>query len=841
MMKDACSQRDQVSIPDGIQKMKNQECNTLIGEKYYLAGVVLLAVVVRLIRLGTFPFWGDESLNLAISQNLYAAFFKGELIANHPPLPYILLAFWRFIGMGYNEWTLRALPFLFGVMGVGAIFWFAKKLFGAKVGLLAALLLAISPFHVLHSQDLKEYIYLPFLATITAGFFYCGVEENKGKCWFFYGLFAGICCYAEAFAAPFLLVLNLWFLMQLPAKRSRLKGWFFSNIFGALLFLPWLGIMLKRVHMFLVTAEHWWIPWPNLWSVLFYFKTIAYGYTSEKPFFYLAFVLFAIAAVAGSIVAVYKNPRAAIFLILWATLPVAIIFALSYLGQSIFLIRAMLPYSLAVYILIAVGIAAIPVPSARVVVIAMVAVLCSVGLFNYYARNYHPMQHPHRPGIHPPRDYKEAAQHIRKNLQENDLIIHASQATWFPFQFYALSGYPHYVAAENESFKEMINSSNPITTTYEDYLRAWPKVVEELVDNNHRVWFIFSEWERGYLPGNAMSIYRWLDSKLIETEHTFLRGIDIILYQNPHPSDMPEVIARDEDTGVTSLLTYASTEEPYLKIVPDAGLVEMPLEQRKGNLELRFSPESDTSTEKQTIAFSLENKTDHEITCNVMLLHSSYLFSLDSFEREDTKSNEWNYTPHWNINPPPADYNLGVVAAFLTHGTSTISRTIQVRDGIYVPYVYSVVPWDRPNWKNAPVTITAGEQMLVGSANMPELTEPRWTWVRGNDFVVDAPKQIEIEVSGTATEGLPESYANMGYLALIEKELIPEIGNDQVYPSWPGEVKIPPQSAMSWTKEMNPPIGRVDVWAFERNDVEGKAYHIFEITDTNETVSGQIK
>ena len=431
--------------------------------------IALLAIALRLIRLGTFSFWNDECHNLLVSQNLYGAVFDGELIPNHPPLPYILLALWRFIGMGYNEWTIRGLPLLFGVLGVIAVFWFAKMLFGSRVGILAAFLLAISPFHLLHSQELKEYIYLPFFATLTAGFFYLAIEKNRGKYWFLYGLLAGICCYTEAFAAPFLVALNFWFLAQWSLIRSRFKGWFLSNLFGALLFLPWLGIMLKRVHMYLVSAEHWWVPWPNLMSFLFFFKTIAFGYTSVKPYFFLAFVLFALLALTGSIFAIYQNKRAASLLLFWAIMPVAIVFALSYIGQSIFLIRSMIPYAIPVYILVAVGIAAIPVPPFRITVLVLVTCLCSVGLYNYYIRNYHPLEHPHRPGTHPPRDHEEAAKHILNNLQEGDLIIHGSQAVWFSFQWYGFSGIPHYIGSHNKSFNQFFWASNPVTTTYEGY------------------------------------------------------------------------------------------------------------------------------------------------------------------------------------------------------------------------------------------------------------------------------------------------------------------------------------------------------------------------------------
>src|ERR1051325_11086307 len=86
-----------------------------------IALVLLLALALRLIRLGTFPYWHDEVHNLIASEDLRGLILHGNLISNHPPLPYILVAFWRAIGLGGSERSMRLLPVTFGVAAVAAV------------------------------------------------------------------------------------------------------------------------------------------------------------------------------------------------------------------------------------------------------------------------------------------------------------------------------------------------------------------------------------------------------------------------------------------------------------------------------------------------------------------------------------------------------------------------------------------------------------------------------------------------------------------------------------------------------------------------------------------------
>jgi uncharacterized membrane protein len=87
----------------------------------------------------------------------------------HPPVFFCLLYSW--IG-GLNRlgwlrpdnwlWAMRALPALFGVAAIAAVYGLNRVAYSPRAGLLAAALMAVSPFAVYLSQEARHYT-LPML------------------------------------------------------------------------------------------------------------------------------------------------------------------------------------------------------------------------------------------------------------------------------------------------------------------------------------------------------------------------------------------------------------------------------------------------------------------------------------------------------------------------------------------------------------------------------------------------------------------------------------------------------------------------------------------------------
>lgn len=201
-------------------------------------GITVLGLGIRLYHLGTYSYWHDEVHNLEKARRLWGVIFHGDLVSNHPPLFTVLIACWRFIGLGDNEASMRLLPTLIGTATIPVLFLLGRKLAGNRVALWAALLLAISPFHVFHSQELKEYILLPLTGTGAVWALVNALETNRCRSWAIYAFVALLACYSENHALLLLTAVNLWAVLFVLKKPAQWRYWFSANVVVFFLYVP---------------------------------------------------------------------------------------------------------------------------------------------------------------------------------------------------------------------------------------------------------------------------------------------------------------------------------------------------------------------------------------------------------------------------------------------------------------------------------------------------------------------------------------------------------------------------------------------------------------------------
>ncbi|MEA2713012.1 MAG: hypothetical protein QOK27_973, partial [Gemmatimonadales bacterium] len=111
---------------------------------YLLAGLIVLAFLLRFWRLGDWGFDSDETFTLRDSINLNPS--------NPRPLLYLLNHYIVSPLVPLNELGLRLLPALFGVLAIPAFYFVARRLVGTRAALFGALLLTFSSLHVYYSQ-----------------------------------------------------------------------------------------------------------------------------------------------------------------------------------------------------------------------------------------------------------------------------------------------------------------------------------------------------------------------------------------------------------------------------------------------------------------------------------------------------------------------------------------------------------------------------------------------------------------------------------------------------------------------------------------------------------------
>lgn len=114
-----------------------------------LGGIMLLSVGLNLYKLGEESLWIDELYSVYDAQGLPAT------LSVERPFYYIVLRVWMVLGSG-ESW-MRGLSVLFALGSVFIIYRLGRRIAGNTVGLLSALLLAISPLFINFAQMVRMY------------------------------------------------------------------------------------------------------------------------------------------------------------------------------------------------------------------------------------------------------------------------------------------------------------------------------------------------------------------------------------------------------------------------------------------------------------------------------------------------------------------------------------------------------------------------------------------------------------------------------------------------------------------------------------------------------------
>ncbi|HMA77041.1 MAG TPA: glycosyltransferase family 39 protein, partial [Candidatus Krumholzibacteriaceae bacterium] len=122
--------------------------------------IIASGFFIRFWQLGKQSFWVDEIISLGMfkSPSSDISYFRKFLWDVHAPLYSLLLHFWSMVSQ--SEFWLRTPSALAGGISVFFLYKWLKETFNEKAALTGSLLLAISPFSLYYSQELRAYAML---------------------------------------------------------------------------------------------------------------------------------------------------------------------------------------------------------------------------------------------------------------------------------------------------------------------------------------------------------------------------------------------------------------------------------------------------------------------------------------------------------------------------------------------------------------------------------------------------------------------------------------------------------------------------------------------------------
>jgi len=202
-----------------------------------LLAAVVLGAALRFFRIGHQSLWVDEILTLQASEVggtlTPVALFRNTQGPLHAFLVHVLSK------MSTAEWVLRSLSAAFGVAAIPIAYLLGRETADRATGVLAAFILALSPFAIWYSQEVRNYALLIFFAGLST-WLLARVLNGRGRPWPAYGIsiyLAVLCNLSAVFLVAGHLVAVIW---RARERRDLLPKWILVVVLVAAACGPWI-------------------------------------------------------------------------------------------------------------------------------------------------------------------------------------------------------------------------------------------------------------------------------------------------------------------------------------------------------------------------------------------------------------------------------------------------------------------------------------------------------------------------------------------------------------------------------------------------------------------------
>ncbi|MDI3341785.1 MAG: glycosyltransferase family 39 protein [Sphaerobacter sp.] len=232
-----------------------------------LAAIIVAGAALRLTALNRQSLWFDEIDVVVRAQRPLAQVLRTFVAAGeNGPVYNLLLALWVRLA-GISEIAVRAPSAVAGVLAIPLLYLLARRIAGPATGLLAAGLLAISPYHVWYSQEAKMYAMVVVLALASTYALVEALARNERRWWVAYAVATTLLFYSHVATVLVFAAQSLYAGYTVLVRRvwpGRERGWLLAV---AVLTLPYLPIALWAVRVIGGQVATWHSP-VGLWAAL---------------------------------------------------------------------------------------------------------------------------------------------------------------------------------------------------------------------------------------------------------------------------------------------------------------------------------------------------------------------------------------------------------------------------------------------------------------------------------------------------------------------------------------------------------------------------------------------
>lgn len=482
-----------------------------------------LAALLRLYRLDAQGVWIDEYqavvfLDAPDLQTMVA--IARFYLPENMPLYYVLFYAWAQLTDPGNIPLIRGLSVLTGVLCIPLIFAIGRRVFTARAGLIAALLLALSPFHIHFAQGLRYNIFLDFFA-LAAMYGLLRAASDEGRRWWLLHFAANAALlWTHPFVGTLYVAQGLFMLACRVSWRTCLiwgashavsiaiaGAWLMPSLVlmqggedDAYMQLPSLPVLAADIFAddalilsdpFAFQGHTWpWLP-----------EGLARAYVALHPSFDLMLLAMgALVAVWASLAAWRIRQPGTVMALLWWLVPPLVLLLLSLTLRPMMLPRYTCFASLGFYVLAGGALCALPEVSARRGALAVL-----VGLYVYQIGLMLPA--PTRT------DWTQAARAVAQEAAPGDIVyVSGHWRSWEVFRFHAppsLRSAPapglQYLATESARQLSSLEGPSQVWGVFQPFVFSHPPLAQFEAELNA----LGLDHEHRFYPGmNGLHVWR---------------------------------------------------------------------------------------------------------------------------------------------------------------------------------------------------------------------------------------------------------------------------------------------------------------------------------------------
>jgi mannosyltransferase len=351
-----------------------------------LIAIMVLATALRVTAINYHSFWYDEAITDALTKHSYADLYFGRARDNgNPPLFWLLAKAWTDI-FGRSESAHRSLPMLLSAFAVPLLAVLGRVVLDARTGMLAALLLAVSPISIELANEARVYALVQFLAIASTLLFLSWLRSHKPASLILYGLLVAAICYSHYFG-PAVPLAHALACLASKEHRDRLMGWFGAVLLAAVCYIPWFPVFISQAMSrgTVIGRVDAWLTQFVVTPIVFSLgRTFAWR-DSNPAVLVVALLIGVVGFFVPVAVAMWKLRRRRsvdVLLTSWWLVPILGPLSLAWLGTSIYYVRYAV-IGLPAFVLLAAHGMLLMRASFRVPLLITIAASTGASLFNY--------------------------------------------------------------------------------------------------------------------------------------------------------------------------------------------------------------------------------------------------------------------------------------------------------------------------------------------------------------------------------------------------------------------------------------------------------------------------